>query len=84
MLSLNSYNFSPVPAACPFRRVFCAEDGHGVALVVQVRINEICRRHSKPFYAGGTFGLLGYIFCDLLQHDYISPLVHHTVCLVCG
>ncbi|EKM51963.1 uncharacterized protein PHACADRAFT_150830 [Phanerochaete carnosa HHB-10118-sp] len=38
-----------------------------------IRTNDICRRHSKPFYAGGTFGLLGYIFCDLLQHDYISP-----------
>ncbi|GJE88373.1 ubiquitin-activating enzyme E1-like protein [Phanerochaete sordida] len=38
-----------------------------------IRINDVCRRHSKPFYAGGTFGLFGYIFCDLLQHDYISP-----------
>ncbi|KAF9221579.1 hypothetical protein BS17DRAFT_785005 [Gyrodon lividus] len=38
-----------------------------------VRINEICRRFGKPFYAGGTFGLLGYIFCDLLKHDYIFP-----------
>ncbi|KAH7920475.1 hypothetical protein BV22DRAFT_1021116, partial [Leucogyrophana mollusca] len=36
-------------------------------------INEVCRRFGKPFYAGGTFGLLGYIFCDLLKHDYISP-----------
>ncbi|KAL4250553.1 ubiquitin-activating E1 family protein [Abortiporus biennis] len=37
------------------------------------RINEVCRRFKKPFYAGGTFGLLGYIFCDLLKHDYIAP-----------
>ncbi|CDO70853.1 hypothetical protein BN946_scf184801.g46 [Trametes cinnabarina] len=38
-----------------------------------IRLNEACRRLSKPFYAGGTYGLLGYIFCDLLQHDYIAP-----------
>jgi len=37
------------------------------------RINDICRRSGKPFYSGGTYGLLGYIFCDLLDHDYISP-----------
>ncbi|KAG8214649.1 hypothetical protein J3R82DRAFT_9727 [Butyriboletus roseoflavus] len=38
-----------------------------------IRMNEVCRRFGKPFYAGGTFGLMGYIFCDLLKHDYISP-----------
>ncbi|KAF9241139.1 hypothetical protein BU15DRAFT_45213 [Melanogaster broomeanus] len=38
-----------------------------------IKINEVCRRFGKPFYAGGTFGLLGYIFCDLLKHDYIFP-----------
>ncbi|KAH7885229.1 hypothetical protein F5I97DRAFT_1883818 [Phlebopus sp. FC_14] len=38
-----------------------------------IQINEVCRRFGKPFYAGGTFGLLGYIFCDLLMHEYISP-----------
>ncbi|KAJ3730984.1 hypothetical protein DFJ43DRAFT_440256 [Lentinula guzmanii] len=38
-----------------------------------IRLNNICRRSRKPFYAGGTYGLLGYIFCDLLDHKYISP-----------
>ncbi|KIK69661.1 hypothetical protein GYMLUDRAFT_34053, partial [Collybiopsis luxurians FD-317 M1] len=38
-----------------------------------IRMNDICRRSRKPFYSGGTYGLLGYIFCDLLEHDYISP-----------
>ncbi|KAG5646536.1 hypothetical protein DXG03_003303 [Asterophora parasitica] len=38
-----------------------------------IRMNEVCRRNGKPFYAGGTYGLLGYIFCDLLSHDYIAP-----------
>ncbi|KAG6850062.1 hypothetical protein H0H93_001612 [Arthromyces matolae] len=38
-----------------------------------IRINAVCRRNKKPFYAGGTYGLLGYIFCDLLDHEFISP-----------
>ncbi|KAH9179277.1 hypothetical protein EDB89DRAFT_2111420 [Lactarius sanguifluus] len=38
-----------------------------------VRVNEACRRSKKPLYAGGTYGLLGYIFCDLLEHEYIAP-----------
>ncbi|KAF8895436.1 hypothetical protein BD779DRAFT_1466851 [Infundibulicybe gibba] len=38
-----------------------------------VRINDVCRKFQKPFYAGGTYGLLGYIFCDLLDHDYVAP-----------
>ncbi|PPQ89648.1 hypothetical protein CVT25_013835 [Psilocybe cyanescens] len=38
-----------------------------------IKLNEICRKHQKPFYAGGTYGLTGYIFCDLLSHDYLAP-----------
>jgi len=38
-----------------------------------IKVNEACRRLQKPFYAGGTYGLLGYIFCDLLKHEYIAP-----------
>ncbi|KAF7365353.1 Quinate utilization pathway activator [Mycena venus] len=38
-----------------------------------IRLNEACRRLGKPFYAGGTYGVLGYIFCDLLKHDYVAP-----------
>ncbi|KAJ7071844.1 hypothetical protein B0H15DRAFT_869830 [Mycena belliarum] len=38
-----------------------------------IRMNEGCRRLGKPFYAGGTYGLLGYIFCDLARHDYVAP-----------
>jgi ubiquitin-like 1-activating enzyme E1 A len=39
----------------------------------QIRMNETCRKHQKPFYAGGSYGLIGYIFCDLLKHDYLTP-----------
>ncbi|CAA7261385.1 unnamed protein product [Cyclocybe aegerita] len=38
-----------------------------------MRINDLCRGHHKRFYAGGTYGLIGYIFCDLLSHEYLAP-----------
>jgi len=37
-----------------------------------IRINDACRRFRIPLYAGGTYGLLGYIFCDLLEHEYLA------------
>lgn len=40
---------------------------------LQIHVNAACRRLGKPFYAGGSYGFLGYIFCDLLKHDYIAP-----------
>ncbi|KAH7103459.1 hypothetical protein BKA62DRAFT_62194 [Auriculariales sp. MPI-PUGE-AT-0066] len=36
------------------------------------RVNDISRRNSKPFYCGGTYGLTGYIFVDLLRHEYVA------------
>ncbi|TFK40631.1 hypothetical protein BDQ12DRAFT_601382 [Crucibulum laeve] len=48
----------------------CVTDWDRVGLI---RLNEVCRRYKKPFYAGGTYGLLGYIFCDLLDHEYLAP-----------
>ncbi|KAG1715716.1 hypothetical protein ID866_1432 [Astraeus odoratus] len=56
-----------VDLICPAR---C---GQLTPVAMEIEINEVCRRFGKPFYAGGTFGLLGYIFCDLLKHDYIAP-----------
>jgi len=41
----------------------------------QLRANDACRKAGKPLYTGGTYGLLGYIFCDLLEHEYITPYV---------
>ncbi|KAI0316818.1 hypothetical protein OF83DRAFT_214152 [Amylostereum chailletii] len=38
-----------------------------------IRMNAACRRQSIPLYFGGTYGVLGYIFCDLLTHEYIAP-----------
>lgn len=37
-----------------------------------IRLNELCREKGKLFYAGGTYGFFGYIFCDLLKHEYIE------------
>lgn len=34
-------------------------------------INTATRLHQKPFYAAGTHGLYGFIFADLIEHDYV-------------
>ncbi|KAI5119190.1 hypothetical protein M0805_004445 [Coniferiporia weirii] len=53
---------------------------HGIDLVcitdadrdTLIRVNNACRRQNKPFYAGGSYGLIGYIFCDLIDHGYLA------------
>lgn len=34
-------------------------------------INTATRLHQKPFYAAGTHGLYGFVFSDLIEHDYV-------------
>lgn len=34
-------------------------------------INAACRLTSKPFYAATTHGVYGFIFADLITHDYV-------------
>ena len=34
-------------------------------------INASCRLSGRPFYAAGTHGFYGYIFADLITHDYV-------------
>ncbi|TGJ82008.1 hypothetical protein E0Z10_g6768 [Xylaria hypoxylon] len=34
-------------------------------------INTATRLHNRQFYAAGAHGLYGYIFCDLIEHDYV-------------
>ncbi|KAL8665844.1 MAG: hypothetical protein Q9202_001967 [Teloschistes flavicans] len=34
-------------------------------------INASCRFVSKPFYAAGSHGFYGFIFADLITHDYV-------------
>jgi len=38
-----------------------------------IAVNALCRKFGKPFYGGGTYGIYGYIFCDLLDHHYLTP-----------
>jgi ubiquitin-like 1-activating enzyme E1 A len=40
--------------------------------VMQIRVNDAARKLGKKFYCGGSFGLSGYIFCDLLDHQYVT------------
>ncbi|KAL1302584.1 hypothetical protein AAFC00_002962 [Neodothiora populina] len=35
------------------------------------QVNAGCRIAQKPFYAAGLHGFYGYIFADLIQHEYI-------------
>ncbi|TFK27985.1 hypothetical protein FA15DRAFT_665739 [Coprinopsis marcescibilis] len=48
----------------------CATDEARDTLIL---INNLCRKHRKPFYSGGTYGIFGYIFSDLLDHEYLAP-----------
>lgn len=34
-------------------------------------INASCRLCNRPFYASATYGMFGYIFADLISHDYV-------------
>ncbi|KAI1364726.1 hypothetical protein F5Y08DRAFT_305964 [Xylaria arbuscula] len=34
-------------------------------------INTATRLHNRQFYAAGVHGFYGYIFCDLIEHDYV-------------
>ncbi|ATY67110.1 SUMO activating enzyme [Cordyceps militaris] len=34
-------------------------------------INTATRLHGKAFYAAGTHGLFGFLFCDLIEHDFV-------------
>lgn len=34
-------------------------------------INAACRLANKPFYAAGLHGFYGYVFADLISHDFV-------------
>lgn len=40
-------------------------------LSVLSTINAACRLRNKPFYAAATFGMYGFIFADLIYHEFI-------------
>lgn len=44
---------------------------HVLSPLRQQRMNDLCRKLGKKFYASGSFGLNGYIFADLLEHEWL-------------
>ncbi|KAG8830128.1 hypothetical protein FRC18_008601 [Serendipita sp. 400] len=38
-----------------------------------IRVNDAARKLGKKFYCAGSFGLSGYVFCDLLEHHHVAP-----------
>lgn len=40
-------------------------------LPVLTRINAATRRSSTPFYAAASYGFYGYIFADLVSHEFV-------------
>lgn len=41
------------------------------------RINNICRDNNKKFLAGDVWGMFGYMFADLIDHEYSEEIVQH-------
>lgn len=41
------------------------------------RINNICRDKNTKFLCGDVFGLFGYMFADLIDHEYSEEIVQH-------
>jgi hypothetical protein len=39
--------------------------------LLQVELNDQCRQHSKKFFAAQSIGLSGFIFADLIEHDFV-------------
>jgi ubiquitin-like 1-activating enzyme E1 A len=48
--------------------IICLDD---LPLQTLVRVNEVCRRGGKMFYASASFGYRSYFFCDLNNHQFI-------------
>jgi len=36
-----------------------------------LQVNSLCRLVTRPFYATGIHGFFGFIFADLIEHEYI-------------
>ncbi|KAJ5871030.1 hypothetical protein N7455_005971 [Penicillium solitum] len=49
-------------------------------------VNAACRLANRPFYAAGLHGFYGYVFADLISHDFViernksnmAPATHET------
>ncbi|OWR55364.1 SUMO-1 activating enzyme [Danaus plexippus plexippus] len=41
------------------------------------RVNNICRDNNKKFLCGDVWGTFGYMFADLIDHEYSEEIVQH-------
>ncbi|KAJ1107285.1 hypothetical protein NDU88_004677 [Pleurodeles waltl] len=39
---------------------------------VMVKINQICHKHNIKFFAGDVFGYHGFMFADLVEHEFVE------------
>ena len=44
----------------------------GQPLEEMVRIDELCRAQGTKFFGGAVYGMHGFFFTDLRDHDYIE------------
>lgn len=44
----------------------------GQPLAEMTRINELCRAQGIKFFGGAVYGMFGFVFTDLQEHNYIE------------
>lgn len=47
--------------------------------ITNTTINAACRLANRPFYAAGLHGLYGYVFADLISHDFVIERAQSNV-----
>ncbi|XP_004346370.2 aos protein [Capsaspora owczarzaki ATCC 30864] len=47
----------------------------GAPLNTMISVNDACRKYCVKFIAGSVYGLSGFLFQDLLEHDYVEDVV---------
>ena len=40
-------------------------------IIMEVKLDEICRANHIKFFCGDVWGYYGYFFTDLGEHDYV-------------
>jgi len=44
-----------------------------------LRINQICRKNNVKFFTGDVWGMFGYGFTDLQEHEFIEDIMKHKI-----
>lgn len=44
-----------------------------------LRVDNICREKNVKFFAGDVWGMFGYSFADLQDHDFVEDVVKHKI-----